>query len=70
MEKTHLSEDSQERQRVFEHIFDGAMGNPIDFSSTPSLTDMDSNSWGFNGNDIYIKTSAGLGIKLSGASFS
>lgn len=60
----------KDTQDLFNYIFEQAFGEPISFESVPTLEDMNANSWGFNGNDIYIKTKDGGGIKLSGASFS
>ena len=51
---------------VLKNIFDSAFGNPIAFSSAPSLSDMDGNTWGFYSTDLYIKFNDDTGIKISG----
>jgi len=61
----HSVKDKDTRD-IFDGIFEGAMGTPIAFSSAPTLDDMDANSWGFSGTNIYIKFSNGTGIILSG----
>lgn len=53
-------------ERVLNHIFSEAMGNPIKFEEAPSLSDLNPNSWGFSGTDVYLRFSDGTGIKLIG----
>ncbi len=60
--------DAQLRGTI-NYIMEEGMGAPIAFSAVPTLADMKSNTWGFYGNDIYIMTNSGTGIKLTGASF-
>jgi len=60
----------EDTRSALQNILENAMGNPINFSSTPTVAVMKPNTWGFNGNDIYIKKSDGTGIKLSGAAMS
>jgi hypothetical protein len=69
MEKLLIPKTTPDMEQLFGKIFAEAFGNPIEFSSAPALSDLQPNSWGFSGNDIYIKTSTGAGIKLSGAAF-
>lgn len=62
-EVNRLDED---QRSLSKYILENAFGNPINFSSAPSLSDMKANTWGFNSTDIYIKLSDDTGIKLSG----
>jgi len=64
-EEADKLEDTDMRN-IFDHIFQSSFGNPIAFDSAPSLSEMKSDTWAFYGNDIYIKTKSGTGIKLSG----
>lgn len=63
-----------DQESLWRHVFASAQGDLIDFAteleSAPSLSDMEANTWGYYGDDIYIKTKSGTGIKLAGASFS
>ncbi len=54
---------------TLDKVFEESFGNPIEFSAAPALAELEANTWGFFGNDLYIKTSSGSGIKVSGAAF-
>jgi len=56
-------------RQAMDYIYENAMGVPIQFDAVPTLDSMKSNTWGYYGNDIYIKTASGTGIKLAGAAF-
>lgn len=55
-------------KRAIRTIFENA-GNLIAFDSVPTLSDMESNTIGYYGNNVYIKTKNGTGIVLTGAAF-
>ena len=53
-------------ESVFKHIFDNGFGNPIKFTSAPSLSQLKANTWGFYSTDMYIKFGDNTGLKISG----
>lgn len=71
METTILPQGIKpDEEKVMKFIFENAFGNPVEFSSVPTLGIMSVNSWGYFGNDFYIKLSSTKGIKISGSAFS
>lgn len=70
MEETVIPQGTKpDVQALYKYFFGNAMGTPIVFTGVPTLAEMPDNSWGFYGNDIYIKNVSGAGIKLAGSAF-
>lgn len=69
MEKIITPKTTPDIEAVFSRIFENAWGNPIKFNSAPASTDLNPNSWGYFGNNLYLKTSDGTAIKITGAAF-
>ena len=55
-----------EQKSVADHIFANAMGNPIVFKTQPTKANMKGNTWGYFGDDFYVKTGDGKTIKIAG----
>lgn len=62
---------TDENQRsLFNAMFEESMGNPISFDAAPELADMESNTWGFNSTNLYVKFKDGTGISIAGVALS
>ena len=58
----------REINKVFDHIFENAFGNPIIFTTEPTAETMKANTWGVYSTNIYIKCADGTALKLTGTS--
>lgn len=63
-----LSEPPKTRDidRIFNFIFDNAMGNPIVLSGVPTAAQMKANSWGIYGSNLYVKFGNNVLLRFSG----
>ena len=68
MERYLKKHKEKETQEALDHIFSNAFGNPIQFDSAPTLSQMKGNTWGYYGTTIYIKFGNNTGISISGSS--
>jgi len=67
VERTIIPPKSTDDQsRLYEHIFSEGMGVPIIFDAAPTLEQMQGNTWGKFGTNIYIKFSNNTGLVISG----
>ena len=62
--------EDRDQRNLVDHIFQEAFGNPISFDSAPSASDLEPNTWGYNGTDLYIKYNDGTAVKFSGTTVS
>jgi hypothetical protein len=56
----------REINKVFDHIFENAFGNPIIFTTEPTLDSMKANTWGLYDGSLYIKFANATGLVISG----
>lgn len=69
MEKILTPKTTPDMEAFFSKVMERGMGVPLVLDAAPAVTDLEPNSWAIYGNDVYIRTSDGSGIKLTGASF-
>ena len=65
MERAPFKSKDNDNNRVFDFIFQNAMGNPIVFDATPTLATMKANTWGYYGTNLYIKFADNTGLVIS-----
>jgi hypothetical protein len=66
MDKPQAIVQDEKLKPVFDHIFRNAMGNPVIFTEQPTSAGMKASTWGFYGNELYVKFANNITIKFSG----
>lgn len=69
MEKLIIPKTTSDMESLLTKLFERAMGVGIKFSNAPAVTDLNPDSWGWYGNDLYFRMSDGSGIKVTGSAF-
>lgn len=67
METSPVKSKDSNLERIFQHIFDNGMGNPIILSGVPTASQMKANTWGIYGSDLYFKFGNNVLLKFTGA---
>ena len=57
-------------EKPLDWVFRNAMGNPVVFNDTPTKATMKANTWGYDGDDLYVKFPDGKTLKFSGTDVS
>ena len=71
MERPVVKSKDKETQKIFEFIFNNALGNiRVRTDAEPTLDTMKANSIEVYGNNVYIKLTSAAGIKLTGSALS
>ena len=66
MENAKKSIQDKDISQLFDFVFQNAFGNPIIFTSAPTLAQMKPNSWGKYSTNLYIKFGNNTGLAISG----
>ena len=53
-------------EKIFNHIFDNAFGNPIILSGIPTSAQMKANSMGIFGSNLYVKFGNNVLLRFTG----
>ena len=66
MERIIIPKTSADQEAFFNKILDRAFGVPEIFGSAPTSDQLQPNTWGKNGSNIYVKFSDGVMLRISG----
>ena len=70
MERSPRKAKDKDVNFVLDFIFNNAMGNPIVFTSAPTLAQLKANTWGVYSTTLYVKFANGTGISIAGVALS
>ena len=67
MERQIIPQVKPDEEAFFLKLMDNAFGTPEVFDSAPVANQLNPNTWGKNGTDIYVKFSDGVVLRFSGS---